>query len=75
MIFQNIIIVSNIKSDWRKVLKEENLDHTHQKENKVSQIINQQNSSINEHLYNILLKSQCMQIVKSEGKWIADFPG
>ena len=28
-------IVSNIKSDWRKVLKEENLDHTRQKENKV----------------------------------------
>ena len=33
-------IVSNIKSDWRKVLNEENLDHTRQKENKVLQIIN-----------------------------------
>ena len=40
---------------------------TIQKENKVLQIRNQQKSSINYHLYNLLLNSQCMHIVKSEG--------
>ena len=35
-------IVSNIKSDWSKVLKEEYPDHTRQKENKVFLIINQE---------------------------------
>ena len=36
--FKYYNIVSNIKSDWKKVLKEENLDHTRQKENKVKWI-------------------------------------
>ena len=67
-------IVSNIKSEWKSKLKNEECNLLPQIENKVLQIITEQKGSINRRFYNIRLNALKVPAVKAEDKWANEFP-
>ena len=67
-------IVSNIKSDWKRKLKDEDFRNLPLRRNKTLYILTQEKQSINKHLYNIRLNAVKTPVIKSEAKWTDDFP-